>query len=366
MGDLRRLERLRMLRRAAFCPSFSRPGSDPQPEFESAKLSQTVGDFIVQRMHEWGVRRIFGYPGDGINGVFGALNRAPDKITVVQARHEEMAAFMASAHAKFSGELGVCIATSGPGASHLITGLYDARLDHMPVLAIVGQQSRDAIGGPYQQEVDLVSLFKDVAGAFVQQASSPAQVRHLIDRAIRIALGDRRVTAIVLPNDLQEAPYRDPPRKHGTLRSGVGFAKPRVTPFEAALRRAAEVLNAGEKVAIVVGAGALGATDEVIGAAEKLGAGVAKALLGKAALPDDLPYVTGPIGLLGSKPSYVLMTECDTLLMVGSGFPYAEFMPEEGRRAGFKSTSNRTCCRCAILWKSILWETRQKRCVSCY
>ena len=264
-------------------------------------------------MHEWGVRRIFGYPGDGINGVFGALNRAPDKITFVQARHEEMAAFMASAYAKFSGELGVCIATSGPGASHLITGLYDARLDHMPVLAIVGQQSRDAIGGHYQQEVDLVSLFKDVAGAFVQQASSPAQVRHLIDRAIRIALGDRRVTVIVLPNDLQEAPYRDPSRKHGTLRSGGGFAKPRVTPFEADLRRAAEVLNAGEKVAILVGAGALGATDEVIGVAEKLGAGVAKALLGKAALPDDLPHVTGPIGLLGSKPSYELMTECDTL-----------------------------------------------------
>jgi pyruvate dehydrogenase (quinone) len=291
------------------------------PEFESAKLSQTVGDFIVQRMRKWGVRRIFGYPGDGINGVFGALNRAPDKITFVQARHEEMAAFMASAYAKFSGELGVCIATSGPGASHLITGLYDARLDHMPVLAIVGQQSRDAIGGHYQQEVDLVSLFKDVAGAFVQQASSPGQVRHLIDRAIRIALGDRRVTVIVLPNDLQEAPYRDPPRKHGTLRSGVGFAKPRVTPFEADLRRAAEVLNAGEKVATLVGAGALGATDEMISVAEKLGAGVAKALLGKAALPDDLPYVTGLIGLLGSKPSYVLMTECDTLLMVGSGFP---------------------------------------------
>ena len=195
--------------------------------------------------------------------MFGALNRASDKITFVQARHEEMAAFMASAYAKSS--------ANSASASRLparrlssITGLYDARLDHMPVLAIVGQQSRDAIGGHYQQEVDLVSLFKDVAGALVQQASSPAQVRHLIDRAIRIALGDRRVAVVVLPNDLQEAPYRDPPRKHGTLRSGVGFAKPRVTPFDADLRRAAEVLNAGEKVAILVGAGALGATDEVI------------------------------------------------------------------------------------------------------
>jgi pyruvate dehydrogenase (quinone) len=297
-------------------------------------MSQTVGDFVVERLHEWGVRRVFGYPGDGINGVFGALNRASEKIAFVQARHEEMAAFMASAYAKFSGELGVCIATSGPGASHLITGLYDARLDHMPVLAIVGQQARDALGGHYQQEVDLVSLFKDVAGAFVQQASSPAQVRHLIDRAIRIAVGDRRVTAIILPNDLQEQTYRDPPRKHGTLRSGVGFAKPRVTPFDADLRRAADVLNAGKKVAILVGAGALGATDEVIAVAEKLGAGVAKALLGKTALPDDLPYVTGSIGLLGSEPSDALMTECDTLLMVGSGFPYSEFMPEEGQARG--------------------------------
>jgi pyruvate dehydrogenase (quinone) len=297
-------------------------------------MSQTVGDFVVERLHACGVRRVFGYPGDGINGVFGALNRARGKIAFVQARHEEMAAFMASAYAKFSSELGVCLATSGPGASHLITGLYDARLDHMPVLAIVGQQSRDAIGGHYQQEVDLVSMFKDVAGAFVQQASSPAQVRHLIDRAIRIALGDRRVTAIVLPNDLQEEPYSDPPRKHGTLRSGVGFAKPRITPFDADVRRAADALNAGEKVAILVGAGALRATDEVIEVAETLGAGVAKALLGKAALPDELPYVTGPIGLLGSKPSYALMTQCDTLLMVGSGFPYSEFMPEEGQARG--------------------------------
>jgi pyruvate dehydrogenase (quinone) len=245
-----------------------------------------------------------------------------------------MAAFMASAYAKFTGELGVCIATSGPGASHLITGLYDARLDHTPVLAIAGQQARNALGGHYQQEVDLVSMFKDVAGAFVQQASSRAQVRHLVDRAVRVALGERRVTAIVLPNDLQDAPYEDPPRKHGTVHSGVGFAKPRTLPFEADLRRAADVLNAGGKVAILVGAGALRATDEVIAVAEKLGAGVAKALLGKAVLPDDLPYVTGSIGLLGSKPSYELMTECDTLLMVGSGFPYSEFLPQEGQARG--------------------------------
>src|SRR5947209_14618793 len=161
----------------------------------TATMAQTVGDFVVERLHAWGVRIIFGYPGDGINGVFGALNRAGGKIEFIQARHEEMAAFMASAYAKFTGELGVCIATSGPGASHLLTGLYDARLDHMPVLAIAGQQARTAIGGHYQQELDLGSMFKDVAGAFVQQASSPAQVRHLVDRAVRIAVGERRVTA---------------------------------------------------------------------------------------------------------------------------------------------------------------------------
>jgi len=293
-----------------------------------------VGDFLVERLHTWGVRRIFGYPGDGINGVFGALNRAGGKIQFVQARHEEMAAFMASAYAKFTGELGVCIATSGPGASHLVTGLYDARLDHMPVLAITGQQSRNALGGHYQQEVDLTSLFKDVAGAFVQQASTPAQVRHIVDRAVRIALAERRVTAIVLPNDLQEADYQEPPRVHGTLHSGTGFSRPKVVPYEEDLRRAAEVLNAGKKVALLVGAGALGASAEVIAVADKLGAGAAKALLGKAALPDDLPWVTGSIGLLGTEPSYELMMECDTLLMIGSGFPYSEFLPEEGHARG--------------------------------
>jgi len=297
-------------------------------------MAQTVGDFIVARLHEWGVRRMFGYPGDGINGVFGALRRAQDKIDFVQTRHEEMAAFMACAHAKFTGELGVCIATSGPGASHLITGLYDARMDHMPVLAIVGQQARSAMGGHYQQELDLASMFKDVAGSFVQQASVPSQVRHLVDRAIRTALSERRVTAIILPNDLQEMPYEEPERAHGTLHSGVGWTAPKVVPYAADLARAADVLNDGRRVAILAGAGALNATEELIAVAERLGAGVAKALLGKAALPDDLPWVTGSIGLLGTEPSYKLMTECDTLLMVGSGFPYAEFLPKEGQARG--------------------------------
>lgn len=297
-------------------------------------MSMTVGDFLVERLYEWGVRRIYGYPGDGINGVFGALNRAKGKIRFIQARHEEMAAFMACAHAKFTGELGVCIATSGPGASHLVTGLYDARMDHMPVLAISGQQARNALGGHYQQELDLVSLFKDVAGAFVQQASAPAQVRHLLDRAVRTAVGERRVTALILPNDLQDLEYTPPPHKHGTLHSGVGYRKPKVVPYEEDLRRAADVLNAGKKVAILVGAGALHATDEVIAIADKLGAGVAKALLGKAVVPDELLWVTGSIGLLGTEPSDNLMAGCDTLLMIGSGFPYAEFLPGEGQARG--------------------------------
>jgi pyruvate dehydrogenase (quinone) len=297
-------------------------------------MSRTVGDFIVQRLHQWGVRHVFGYPGDGINGVFGGLNRAEGKVRFIQARHEEMAAFMASAYAKFSGRLGVCIATSGPGASHLTTGLYDALLDHQPVLAIVGQQARNALGGHYQQELDLVSLFKDVAGAYVAQASTPAQVRHLIDRAARIALSKRTVTAIVLPNDLQDEAYEEPPRAHGTLRSGVGYSAPKIVPHDADLDRAAEVLNSGRKVAMLIGAGALGATDEVIAVADRLSAGCAKALLGKAALPDDLPWVTGAIGLLGTEPSYKMMMECDTLLMVGSAFPYSEFLPKEGKARG--------------------------------
>jgi pyruvate dehydrogenase (quinone) len=296
-------------------------------------MGQTVGDFFWQRLHEWGVRRIFGFPGDGINGLLGALQRVEEKFEFVQVRHEEMAAFMASAHAKFTGELGVCLATSGPGASHLLTGLYDAKLDHMPVLAIVGQQARTAVGAHYQQEIDLTSMFKDVA-AYSGYAAVPAQVRHLIDRAVRIAVSHRKITALIFPNDIQDEPMEQPPRKHGAVFSGVGWVPPVVVPAERDLRRAADVLNAGEKVAILVGAGAKDATDEVIAVADKLGAGAAKALLGKQVLPDDLPWVTGSIGLLGTKPSYELMMQCDTLLMVGSGFPYSEFLPKEGQARG--------------------------------
>ncbi len=297
-------------------------------------MSMTVGDFLVERLHAWGVRKIFGYPGDGINGVFGALNRADGKIEFIQARHEEMAAFMASAYAKFTGELGVCIATSGPGASHLITGLYDARMDHMPVLAIVGQQARTSVGAHYQQELDLQSMFKDVAGAFVQTAMAPAQVRHLVDRAVRTAIAERTVAALILPNDLQELPYEEPKRLHGYTFSGVGYVKPKVVPYDKDLRVAADILNSGKKVAMLVGAGCIGAVDEVIAVAEALGAGCAKALLGKAVLPDDLPWVTGSIGLLGTEASSNMMEDCDTLFMVGSGFPWAEFLPKEGQARG--------------------------------
>jgi len=298
-------------------------------------MSYTTADFFLQRLREWGVRRVYGYPGDGINGIMGAFERIEGDIAFVQARHEEMAAFMACAHAKFTGEVGVCLATSGPGAIHLLNGLYDAKLDHQPVVAIVGQQQLPALGGHYQQEVDLLSLFKDVAGDYVQMVCSPAQMRHVTDRAFRIAQAMRTVTCIIVPNDVQEMPaVPKPARVHGTLHSGVGYSSPRVLPTDTDLDRAAAVLNAGRRVAMLIGAGAMGAADEVIEVADLLGAGIAKALLGKAVLPDDLPFVTGSIGLLGTKPSYDMMNECDTLLMIGSSFPYAEFLPEEGRARG--------------------------------
>ncbi len=300
-------------------------------------MSTTVGDYLLERLSVWGIKRIYGYPGDGINGILGAFSRSSNghRPEFIQARHEEMAAFMACSHAKFTGELGVCMATSGPGAVHLLNGLYDAKLDHQPVVAIVGQQARAGLGGNYQQEIDLQSLFKDVAHEFIEVAMVPEQVRHLVDRACRIALAERTVTALIIPNDLQDADaVATPPRKHGTVHSGPGFARPRVIPAEEDLGRAAEALNAGDKVAMLVGQGALHASDEVAEVADLLGAGVAKALLGKAVLPDDLPYVTGSIGLLGTKPSWTLMQECDTLLMVGSSFPYSEFLPEEGQARG--------------------------------
>jgi pyruvate dehydrogenase (quinone) len=298
-------------------------------------MADTVGDFLLKRLAAWGIHRVYGYPGDGINGIMGAFGRAETGIEFIQTRHEEMAAFMACAHAKFTGEVGVCMATSGPGAIHLLNGLYDAKMDHQPVVAIVGQQARAALGGHYQQEVDLVSLFKDVAREYVHMATVPEQVRHLVDRAVRIARDQRTVTCIIFPNDLQTMEAVDkPPREHGTVHSGIGYTGSYPMPGNTDLQAAAEVLNAGKKVAMLVGAGALAATDEIIEVADLLGAGVAKALLGKAAVPDDLPFVTGSIGLLGTKPSWDMMNECDTLLMVGSSFPYSEFLPKEGQARG--------------------------------
>src|SRR5204862_666305 len=297
-------------------------------------MTQTVGDFLLQRLSQWGVKRIYGYPGDGINGIMGALGRNRE-MEFIQARHEELAAFMACAHAKFAGEIGVCLATSGPGAIHLLNGLYDARMDHQPVLAIVGQQKRSGLGGDYQQEVDLLSLFKDVASEYVHMATTPAQVRHLVDRAVRIALEHRTVTCIVFPNDVQDMKaVPTPPREHGTVHSGIGRSGHAIVPPEDELGAAADILNAGKRVAILAGAGALHATDELIETAEVLGAGIAKALLGKAAVPDELPFVTGSIGLLGTEPSWEMMDGCDTLLMVGSAFPYSEFLPAEGKARG--------------------------------
>lgn len=287
-----------------------------------------TADFFVDRLKVWGVRRIFGYSGDGINGLIGAIQRDAT-IDFVQPRHEEMAAFMAVAHAKFTGELGVCLATGGPGATHLITGLYDAKADHMPVLAICGQAEATVRGASYQQELNLDRMFSDVA-KFVQEVSHPAQLPHVIDRAIRLAIAERGPAVIVIPKDVQEQAFQEPKRAHGFTRSGPGYSRPALIPSDAELHRAAEILNSGSKVAILIGAGAVDAVDEVIEVAEKLGAGVAKALLGKSVLADDLPFVTGCIGLLGTKPSSTLMDGCDTLLIVGSGFPWSEFLPKTG------------------------------------
>ncbi|MGH8143390.1 MAG: thiamine pyrophosphate-requiring protein [Steroidobacteraceae bacterium] len=295
-----------------------------------------VSEFVWQRVHEWGIRRIYGYPGDGVGGLDVALEKAKQQLQYIQVRHEEMAAFMASAHAKFTGQVGVCYATSGPGAIHLLNGLYDAKMDHVPVVALIGQQARSAIGSSYQQEVDLHTLFKDVASEFIATASVPTQLRHLIDRAMRIASAKRTVTCVIIPNDLQELDYEDPPMVHGATHTGVGYAGPALLPGAELLRQAADVLNAGERVAILVGAGALGATDEVIAVAQKLQAGVAKALLGKAVVPDDLAWVTGSIGLVGTKPSWDLMQSCDTFFMIGSAFPYSEFLPKPGNARGIQ------------------------------
>ncbi|WP_052863498.1 thiamine pyrophosphate-requiring protein [Streptomyces niger] len=287
-----------------------------------------VSDYILQRLREWDVDHVFSYAGDGINGLLAAWGRADNKPVFVQARHEEMAAFEAVGYAKFSGKVGVCAATSGPGAIHLLNGLYDAKLDHVPVVALVGQTNRSAMGGSYQQEVDLASLYKDVASDFCETVTVPEQLPNVIDRAMRTAMARRTVTAVIIPADVQELDYSPPQHAFKMVPSSLGMAQYAPVPAQSAVADAAEVINAGEKVAILIGQGARGARAEVEELADVTGAGVAKALLGKDALPDDLPYVTGAIGLLGTRPSYELMMECDTLVVIGSSFPYTQFMPE--------------------------------------
>jgi len=298
-------------------------------------MSRKVSDFLLERLSAWGVKRIYGYTGDSINPFMGALRRHQEKMDFTQVRHEEMAAFMACAHAKFTGEVGVCCASAGPGSIHLLNGLYDAKLDNQPVVALLGQIPRHAMGTDYQQEVDLQNLFKDVAGDYIQTLTKPEQARHLLDQAVRIAMTERTVTCLILPHDVQDLDAKNEvPHQHGYTHSGISFSVPKVIPMPHDLQQAADVLNAGKKVAILIGAGAQQASDEIIAVAERLGAGVAKALLGLSVLPSNIPFVTGSIGLLGTKPSWELMSHCDTLLMLGSDFPYTEFLPKEGQARG--------------------------------
>ncbi len=289
---------------------------------------------MLERLVEWGFYRVYAYPGDGINGIMGAFDRIGDKLDFIQVRHEEMAAFMACAHAKFTGEVGICLATSGPGAIHLLNGLYDAKMDHTPVVAIVGQAATSALGSSYQQEVDLQVLFQDVC-EYVYTVSNPAAMRHVLDRAVRTAAGMRAVTCVIVPKDVQEEKaVPNPPDKHNFTHSSVGFSAPVVIPANADLIRAADLLNSCERVAMMVGQGAMYAADEVLAVADRLGAGIAKALLGKAVVPDDIPYVTGTLGLLGTRPSSDMMQDCDALLMVGTCYPYSEFLPKPGKARG--------------------------------
>ncbi len=292
---------------------------------------QEVADYLLERLRAWDVEQIFGYPGDGINGILAAFGRAENRPKFIQSRHEEMSAFEAVGYAKFSGRVGVCMATSGPGAVHLLNGLYDAKLDHVPVVAIVGQTNRSAMGGSYQQEIDLMTLFKDVASDYVQMVTVPEQLPNVLDRAIRVALSQRAPTALIIPSDVQELPYSPPTHAFKMVPSSLGIEWPAIAPDDDAIARAAALLNDGKKVAMLVGSGAREAREELATVADLLGAGAAKALLGKDVLSDELPWVTGSIGLLGTRPSYEMMRECDTLLTVGSSFPYTQFMPEFGQ-----------------------------------
>ncbi|MBG6213867.1 pyruvate dehydrogenase (quinone) [Cryobacterium sp. CAN_C3] len=292
-----------------------------------------VSDFVIQRLKDWGVTRVFGFPGDGIGEFDGALGRADaagDGLEYIRPTHEEICSLMATAHAKFTGEVGVCVATSSPGAFHLINGLYDAKMDNQPVVAIVGQQGLASLGTFNQQENNLERAFSDVA-AYVQTIVSPEQAQAVVDTAFRIAITRLQPTVIVLPHDVQGMPAVDPPRAHGVSRSSMEAPSTAIVPPTQELARAAEIINAGQKVTLLVGAGARGATDEVLRAADIAGAGIITALRGKDVVPSEVPHHTQQLGLLGSLPSLHQVNRCDTLVLIGTNYPYGEFLPETGQ-----------------------------------
>ena len=298
-------------------------------------MARLVADAVVDRLRAWGVHRIFGYPGEGIDPLLAALRRADGDPEYVGARHEEGAALMATGHAKFTGGPGCCLATHGPGAIHLLNGLYDAKLDGQPVVAIMGQQHRSALGSTYQQEIDLGTLFKDPCAAYLATVTVPEQVPLVVDRAVRTALAERAPTAVILPHDVQalEMP-EEPPHRHGAMVSSVGADFGTVVPSDEGVDRAAEVLAAGERPALLVGRGAAHAVPQVLAMADRLGAGIATSLLGKPVLDEDLPHVCGCIGHLGTDAAQKLMDECDTLLMIGTNDPWTEFLPAPGQARG--------------------------------
>lgn len=292
----------------------------------------TTADLLVQRLGEWGVDTIFGFPGDGINGIFESLRKAGDAMRFIQVRHEEAAAFAACGYAKYTGKLGVCLATSGPGGIHLLNGLYDAKCDGQPVLAITGHTFHDLIGTHYQQDVDLDKTFMDVA-AYSQRVMGPAHVRNVLDEAIRTALTQYTVAHVTIPKDVQDWKLSDEHRSSANVPRHTGnvLAQPTPLPTEELLDEAAELINAGSRVVILAGRGCLGARDEVLELARRVAGPIVKPLLGKGVVPDDSPYTTGGTGLLGTAPSQDALEECDTLIIAGSSFPYMEFYPKNGQ-----------------------------------
>jgi pyruvate dehydrogenase (quinone) len=299
-------------------------------------MGQTVSEFVIRRMQEWGVSRVYGYPGDGIgefDGVLGKTDREGTGLEYIRPTHEEMSAFMATAHAKFTGEVGVCIATSSPGAFHLLNGLYDAKSDNVPVVAIVGQQGLASLGTFTQQEDNLERAFADVA-CYVQTILTPENAQAVVDTAFRTAIARLQPAVVVFPHDVQAMDAGALGAEHWVSRSSAVAASTRITPPEDELRRAAEIINAGERVTFLVGAGARGATDEVLAAAERVGAGIITALRGKEVVPSDVPYHSQQVGLLGSLPSLHQMNDCDTVVMLGTNYPYGEFLPKTGQARG--------------------------------